>query len=49
MILARGWTSDSVVAARKPLISRGFEVPRDRFAFTFVIGSQGGQWAVSLQ
>ncbi len=49
MIRAKGWTCDSISAARKLSFSRGFEVNCNWFAYTYVIEDKGGQWVVTLE
>ncbi len=49
MIRAMGWRCDSVSAIRPFLMSRGFTMVCNNFAYTYEFSDRGGNWAVNLK
>lgn len=48
MIEGQGWRCDSVSMWRYLVMSRGFEIQCNRFAYDYIIEDRGGHWTVRL-
>ena len=48
MIEAHGWRCDSVSVWRYLVMSRGFEIQCNLFAYDYIIEDRGGQWTMRL-